>query len=312
LFAPALVSVRAIHFAATLLLEGTIVFRFAVLEPGFHAAKNIPRLAWHSLLRPTMLLAWAVAVLSGLAWAFVLGGEIAGTSSFEALRQGIDWTLLTQTQFGEVWQVRGAMALVVILSLAAIDQVKHATIWVGILLLVSALALTGSLAWSGHGAATLGAIGDLHLASDILHLIVAGAWVGGLLPFVLVLHWLMRDPTRAFAAGIVTQRFSMLAMGSVAVLLVTGIVNSWVLVGDLAALTGTIYGWLLSAKIGLFVLMLAFAAVNRFRLMPRLAASANGEGVAGRLVVYSGCEILLGLAILAIVGVLGTLPPPAH
>jgi putative copper resistance protein D len=310
---PVLATVRSVHFAATLLLEGMVVFRFAVLQPGIQAAESLAGVMQRPFLRSATILAWLTAVLSGAAWLLVLSGEIAGTSPFEALRQGIDWTVLTRTQFGEVWQLRGLMALVGILCLAAVDRAKPGANWIGILLLVSTLAFSGSLAWSGHGAATVGAIGHLHLASDILHLIVAGMWVGGLLPFALVLHRLMRDPTSAIATSIVTRRFSSLALVSVAVLIATGIVNTWVLVGDVSALAGTLYGWLLSAKIGLFLLMLGFAAVNRIYLMPRLASNRNAkQSAVRRLVVHSACEVVLGLAVIAIVGVLGTLPPPAH
>jgi putative copper export protein len=39
-----------------------------------------------------------------------------------------------------------------------------------------------------------------------------------------------------------------------------------VILGGIDALTGTLYGRLLIAKVGLFLLMLAFAGVNRFVL----------------------------------------------
>ena len=62
----------------------------------------------------------------------------------------------------------------------------------------------------------------------------------------------------------------MLAIASVAALLGTGIVNAWILVGSLHALLVTEYGRLLMLKLAVFAIMLAFAAVNRFWLTPRL------------------------------------------
>ena len=47
--------------------------------------------------------------------------------------------------------------------------------------------MLASLAWAGHGAATPGAAGDLHLAADVLHLLAAGLWLGTLPPLVLLL-----------------------------------------------------------------------------------------------------------------------------
>jgi putative copper resistance protein D len=72
---------------------------------------------------------------------------------------------------------------------------------------------------------------------------------------------------------------------------------------------------LLLTKIGLFIAMLIVAAVNLFRLAPRLAAGAAGD-VLWRTIAQLGrnarVETGLGLGVLAIVGVLGTLPPALH
>jgi putative copper resistance protein D len=93
----------------------------------------------------------------------------------------------------------------------------------------------------------------------------------------------------------------------------TGILNSWLLLGSVSALGTTLYGKLLLAKIVLFALMLAFAAVNRLVLTPQLAAKSQvSERARSRLAIHSGCELALGAAILVLVGVLGTLAPPAH
>ena len=101
---------------------------------------------------------------------------------------------------------------------------------------------------------------------------------------------------------------------SVATLVATGIVNSWILVGSFHALLVTEYGQLLMLKLVVFALMLAFAAVNRFSLTPQLAV-ASGEPrreALRRLTRNSIVEIVLGFSIFAIVGMLGTLHPAIH
>jgi putative copper resistance protein D len=68
-------------------------------------------------------------------------------------------------------------------------------------------------------------------------------------------------------------------------------------------------------KIVLFATMLAFAAVNRFRLTPRLAlpsGSAAQLEALRQLTRNSLIEIALALMIFAIVGMLGTLHPAIH
>jgi copper resistance protein D len=71
----------------------------------------------------------------------------------------------------------------------------------------------------------------------------------------------------------------------------------------------------LMLKVVVFAAMLVFAAVNRFRLTPRLAVSSGNEPrleVLRQLERNSAIEIALGLAIFAIAGLLGTLHPAIH
>src|SRR3546814_15811165 len=53
-----------------------------------------------------------------------------------------------------------------------------------------------SLAWSGHGAATEGGAGMVHLGADILHLLAAGAWVGALAALLLMASQIGRATCR--------------------------------------------------------------------------------------------------------------------
>jgi putative copper resistance protein D len=101
----------------------------------------------------------------------------------------------------------------------------------------------------------------------------------------------------------------------VVVILATGIVNGWILVGSWHALIATVYGQLLILKMALFAVMLLIAAANRFWLMPRLVLRSGSEPqleVVRRLACNSMIEIALALMIFAIVGMLGTLHPAIH
>jgi putative copper resistance protein D len=109
-----------------------------------------------------------------------------------------------------------------------------------------------------------------------------------------------------------TRRFSTLGIVSVGVLVATGIINSWVLVGSVPALVGTDYGRLLLVKVALFFVMMAIAGVNRLRLTPRLVqapSAAVAENALRQLQRNSLVEAAVGAIIVFIVGVLGTLPP---
>ena len=107
-----------------------------------------------------------------------------------------------------------------------------------------------------------------------------------------------------------TLRFSTLGIASVGTVLATGIVNTFELTGNVAALFGTGYGRLLLVKIALFLTMLAIAAVNRTRLTPQLVAGGAAAGPALRqLRTNALIEAVIGALILFIVAMLGTLPP---
>src|SRR5206468_9920481 len=96
------------------------------------------------------------------------------------------------------------------------------------------ICLIGSLAWGGHAAATPGGVGVLHVASDFVHLVAAAAWAGALVPLAIVLGACCRrrNPPSATIAYDTLRRFSTWGILSVGTLLVTGMINSWVLVGS--------------------------------------------------------------------------------
>jgi hypothetical protein len=77
-------------------------------------------------------------------------------------------------------------------------------------------------------------------------------------------------PRGGVSSATVTMRFSLLGLISAIALFATGLLNTWFLVGTLPGLVGTTYGELLLLKISLFVAMLALAAFNRLRLLPRI------------------------------------------
>ena len=128
----------------------------------------------------------------------------------------------------------------------------------------------------GHAGATPGLAGDLHLVSDMLHLLAAGAWLGGLPAFAFLLWRARRNAGRRRDALVVrvVDRFSLLGVFSVGILLASGLVNSWSLLNGPRDLIASDYGRLVALKIVLFGAMVAIATVNKFYLTPRLPRPA--------------------------------------
>jgi putative copper resistance protein D len=77
----------------------------------------------------------------------------------------------------------------------------------------------------------------------------------------------------------------------------------------------TDYGLLLSFKLVLFAVMLAFAAINRLWLTPQLGSVAPGQPGSAALrwlTRNTMIELALGLMVFAIVGALGLQHPAMH
>ncbi|MFI1014475.1 copper resistance protein CopC [Streptomyces sp. NPDC020965] len=120
---------------------------------------------------------------------------------------------------------------------------------------VVAAGIAATWALSEH--ASTGIQVGLAMPVDVLHLLAAATWLGGLVALLTALH---RVPSLEPA---VVRRFSGVAFASVVTLAVTGIYQSWRQVGSWSALTGTSYGQLLLAKVALVALMVGVAWFSR-------------------------------------------------
>jgi len=311
-----LVIARAFHLASTLLLTGTIMFRCFVAAPAFRAKAGgaledglrirLAQIVWAGL---------AVAMLSGAAWLLFVAAEIGGLSVADAVSEGLAGIVLTQTAFGDAWMLRLAMAALLAVLLLLPNPNPGFASATDLICAMLAAGLAASLAFAGHAAATEGLDGMIHLASDGLHLVAAGAWLGALWPLSILLGRARRagDTVSAAIAYQATRRFSILGMISVAAILASGVVNTYEILGMMAfSMMGTDYNRLLLAKIALFIAMLALAAFNRQRLTPRLSNARDHRRAIRQLQWNSLAEVGLGLLILAIVAVLGRIAPHPH
>jgi putative copper resistance protein D len=296
-----MVAVRAVHFAATAAAAGALVFR-AVTDPVLRAAGEVKPVI-DARIRWLVWISVAVAFAAGVAWLLLQTSSMSG----QAVTLGEVATVINETQFGFVSMIRLALAILLAVCLA-FDHRQSAR-W---LALGFALCLIAAVAWTGHAASTPYGLGYLHLVADALHLLGAGAWIGGLMSLALLLHVLSgyRASAKPALQLDVVRRFSCLGITSVATLVISGIINAWILVGSFRALVVTDYGRILMLKIGVFLVMVTLAAINRLWLTPRLPAP-DGKSLRA-LTRNSVAEIVLGLLIFVIVGLLGTLHPAAH
>jgi copper transport protein len=167
---------------------------------------------------------------------------------------------------------------------------------------LSAFAMLGvgaALASSGH--ASTASPPWLTRPAVFLHGVGVAYWAGALLPLLA----LAQGPVEALLP--VLNRFSRAAVPVVGVLILTGLVLAIVQLESFDALIDTTYGWILSAKLALVLMLLGLAALNRFRLTPALASD---RATTPRLVRCIGIECAVVVAILALVAGWRFTPPP--
>ena len=302
---------RWAHLGAGVFLVGTFAF---LLLAG--RSDRLTVLAWERSLTRWTRWAAGLLLLSGLLSLSYQAAVVTGHPG-DALSAATMLRLLGATQFGTVWLLRHGLLFLLAGLILFRDREESGWDWAafrGEGLLLGGTGL-GLLAWAGHAAAV--EPGGLAAAgADALHLLAVGVWLGGLLPFALLLRAAGQEEgadARPFAV-LAARSFSQMSLVAVLVVAATGIWNAWNQIGNVASLLGTRYGNLLLLKLGLFLPIIALAAVNRLRLLPALSGEAEtvGRPAMRRLSSFVALEFALGAAILAVVILMTVTPPGRH
>lgn len=286
----ALVICRFAHFMAAMLAFGASAYL---------------RLAAPEALRKT--LAPAVRRLVAAASVIALATAILWLA-LEAASMAEDWSaatdpvtllaVLTDTAFGHAWIAHLALA-------AALVVVAFApgSRWTSIAI-ISGLTLA-SLALVGHAAMRTGLEGMAQRANHAAHLLTAGAWLGGLIPFAICVSAYADERLRRDAVTAM-MRFSFWGQFVVAALVITGAANIMFISGHAPFPPTTPYRALLDTKLLVVALMIGLALTNRFVVAPRLAPGGSALAV---LRTTSVIEAALGTIVVALVSVFALLDP---
>ncbi|MEQ8953143.1 MAG: CopD family protein [Gammaproteobacteria bacterium] len=135
----------------------------------------------------------------------------------------------------------------------------------------------------------------------VLHLMGIAFWIGALLP----LHHLCSGSDRQLLQGIM-KRFGDHAMWIVGALSAAGVYLVFQLLDTAAELFATPYGLALLLKIGLVVVILGIAAVNRYRLVPALLSDAGAAQMAKSI----RWELVVAALVLTVTAYLSTVVGP--
>ena len=287
-----LVLIRSLSVAALLSAFGALVFRAVVLPK--LARRDPPDVADRRILGlTTASLVTAAPLLVG--WALLQTADLAQSgNNLRKLMVAVP-DVLGATVFGHVWLGQFAASLLALVAL------RFAPRWALLPCTAAMLLQAGhSHAFSMYGGPSV------LLVSDVVHLLAAGAWLGGLWPLLLTVQTLSpRD------GALASRWFSPLGKACVVAMTVTAAYQGWQLIGSVPGLVGTAYGEVAIAKIALFGTLFAFAVVNRYRFAPALLQP--DPAAARRTLIRSiAVQTGFGLAIVVAAGVLSNLSPAFH
>lgn len=283
---------RFLHFLAVMLMFGISIFT-AVLAPNPFSSTLKKRLS------PLLIFSTTLALISAVGLLAIQAGMM-GDGWADTYRLTVWWAVFG-TRFGQVWQWHLGLSIL--------------SLWVVLLgstrsgyrlMVVCSPLLLASLAFTGHAAMHDGALGWIHQANQIIHLLSAGYWFGCLPPLVICLAYTRNNNVKHEAITTLI-RFSSWGHLAVALVLLTGVINSLIMLRDTTLALTSSYQVLLLGKVVLVVLMIAIALINRYRIVPMLKQLPTKAHY--WLVVNSGVEIFLGAAVLLLVSVFATMAP---
>ncbi|WP_337288360.1 CopD family protein [Candidatus Methylomirabilis sp.] len=301
-------SVLWLDFAGFTTLIGTLAFQYLIIRPVILSLRRFESVE-RRLLQVEVLALMLVALASIqelLLRALLMGGGIIGNVS------GVLPSMLLETRYGTIWIARiGLLGLLGITWWLRVLGVTTSPRFIAASLFgASVVALTTTL--SGHAADW----GDVTLAVliDWLHLLAVSTWLGGLLVLGFVLRAALlpagtEDAARLFV--LIARQFSRIASVCVTVFLVTGLLHPRLRLMSFSTLFQIPYGWTLSVKLSLVLLVLGLAALNRYYFLPRLGSNSTART---RLTVTTigRLEWILAIGVLVCSALLTQLTPARH
>jgi copper transport protein len=239
---------------------------------------------------------WTGRILGG-AW---ISGAIGLACVVEAQREaaGVGLGSLFSTSLGAIAIERIATMAVTGLAVIAVSVVPTAPKRVAVTL--AGIGAAASM-WVDVAASHAGAQAPvaLNLIAQWAHVAASGVWIGGLLVLILAIRGRPSE-----LKGRAVRRFSTIAGIAIVLVALTGTFRAVIEVGSIGQLFGTAFGVLVLIKVGLFLILAALGAINRYRNVPRSASVLRGLRRVG------STEVMIGTAVVVVAAALVNVAPP--
>jgi putative copper export protein len=293
--------IRLLTFSAIVVVIGAVAFALIVIPGARHRLPDLDAsFVLEARRRAAYVALGATAALAVLLVARLVAQSYAVGGTFP----DADFMIGASRT---AWGAGLVLAAASVLVLAIVLRRTRNAAWT--LAAAGATGLALATALSGHAAAS-GRWTFVAVASDTVHILAAGGWLGALL-LVLVAGVpaaaALPSLGRGTAVRSMVEVFSPMALMFAGALGVTGVIAAVLRIGTWSALTGTDYGRLLLLKIGALVLVLIMGGYNWRRLRPSL----NAERV-GTLRRTAAAELFLGFIVLVVTAWLVATPPPGE
>ena len=283
---------RFLHDASLMLLWGACAY-LSLLVP-----KALADTVWRMSALPFFL----ITVIAALTMLISLPAATAiiGNGWSDALDLGTVHDVLFDTTVGLAWQAQAIAAVMMVCAFLLPESRRRLG-----LALASGFGLA-ALSLTGHASMLDGWLRQAHRANDVLHVLTGGGWLGALVPLIPILRLLSRPECRA-EAQLALRRFSNAGHWAVALVILSGIVNTMLILKRLPTDWSSPYQTLLAIKIALVAGMSLLAIVNRYVFVPWISRNPNRALQALRL--GSIAEIVIGIVVIGLVAVFGTMEP---
>ena len=298
---PAWVIARAVSFVTLLAVLGAVAFRTVVL-PRTAGLTPPERSAIASDTARRAVMWSATLLLAAGAKLYLQNRMMSGSAAADLAHMR---SMSMETHWGAAWRLQFGAGGVALLAFAlAWRRVTGG--WLLAALACVTLALSAALA--GHAGAATSAR-TVAIADDTLHILGASAWLGSLfwmLAHVVRMHRTLDDGSAARVASLVTA-FSPVALGSAALVVLTGVVSAWLRLGSVPALWSTSYGQVLLVKLLFLSGVTATGFYNWRFVQPSLGTNAATV----RLRRSATSELVIGVVVLVVTAVLVAMPTPS-
>ncbi|MXX92403.1 MAG: c-type cytochrome [Chloroflexi bacterium] len=308
-------------FAGGLLFELLIATRVARAEDEYQSLSFA--LAVSNRFSSIALTAIIVVMVAQIAQ-IALQSAIAFDDAAAAMDPTRVFDVLTQSDWGRFWSWRFTAAVLAALTLFAATQTRKTTarslkddeleelpFTTESPFGIAALAIGGIylllISLTSHSAATPTDIRWFAVATDLIHVIAATTWVGGISYLLVASAISIRSDDQPARTALIlyATRFAPLAIFATTILVASGIVSSLMQVTIPEALN-TPYGRVLGAKIVLLVILIALAASNN-----RSVAKSTRSGITPTRTLrrYITLELAVAFAVLLATAGLASLEP---